>query len=447
MRQNFFHRSEGIKLRGPSRPLRLAGKSIFQPSSPKFTNIPIILSNPPSTNLDKMLPKTPLLDAITQGNFGEAEKLILAGDRLPNNTHIFDLVLLYEKLLSKKAFPVIKALTASRQINTDIYELDRFEDSIYKPLITRIPVDDESLAFIKDFVANSQNINDEIKGYSLLSFAFQEKADTRIIKALIAAGCRADSKNNAEDTLISQVVRINLMQEDKQISYVDLLINEGVSVTDINVARQSALHIAIQSNKNHLIDILLANGAQPNEQDNVGNTAFFYTLAHKLDGPLYMKLAAHTRPDFTLINRERQTALSEYLRMMQGGDSDIKLLEQLIEDGADLNQSTPHYDEQKSGWDWVIVRSIEMVDMALKKTGFDINTQDNQGNTLLHKICKVDSYHSHDNAKNTYRKVKFLLEKGADPSITNNRDETAMMLSATDNLKAKTVELLLSLKR
>ncbi len=158
-----------------------------------------------------MLPKTPLLDAITKGNFAEAENLIINGDRIPDQIHVYDLVQLYEKMLSKKAFGVLRALVDSRQINTDIYELDRFEDSIYKPLIIRTPVDEESLAFVKDFVAKSQNINDELKGNSLLSYAFEVQADVGIIKALIDAGCRVDSKNNAEDTLISQVVRINRM--------------------------------------------------------------------------------------------------------------------------------------------------------------------------------------------------------------------------------------------
>jgi ankyrin repeat protein len=46
-------------------------------------------------------------------------------------------------------------------------------------------------------------------------------------------------------------------------------------------------------------------------------------------------------------------------------------------------------------------------------------------------------------AKETYRKAKLLLEQGADISITNDKDETALMLASGDNLKIKTVELLM----
>jgi ankyrin repeat protein len=237
-----------------------------------------------------------------------------------------------------------------------------------------------------------------------------------------------------------------MMQPEKQLAYLDLLINEGIDVNEVNVAKQSALHIAVERDKNGLIDILLAHGAQPNEPDSQGNTAFYYALAHKFNGPLYKKLAAHTPMDFSVINRNGQTALSEYLRMMQASDSDVALLEELIQDGADLNHSTPYYDELKSGWDWILAKDLDMFKMALEKTGYDVNTQDDTGNTFLHKLCRVDSYHSQDAAKNTYKKVKFLLDAGADPSITNNKDETPMMLASKDNLKAKTVELLLSFK-
>lgn len=394
-----------------------------------------------------MLPKTALIDAITKGSFVEAEGLVKSGERIPDNLHYYDLIQLYEKLITKKGFGVLDALIDSRQINTDIYELNRIEESIYKPLITKLPTDDESLSFLEKFISQSQNLNEEIGGKSLLSFAFEEKVDLAIIKALIGGGCNVDSKNNSEDTLLAQVVRINLMPLEKQLAYMDLLINSGIDVNEVNVAKQSALHIAVERDKNPLVDILLENGAQPNEQDMHGNTAFYYALAHKQDGPLYKKLAAKSPLDFAVTNRNGQTALSEYLRMMQGSDADIALLKQLIEDGADLNHSTLYYNDPKSGWDWIAEKHLDLFKMALETTGYDVNTQDNNGNTFLHKLCRVDSNYSQDAAKNTYRKVKFLLDAGADPSITNNKDQTPMMLAAADNLKAKTVELLLTFKR
>jgi ankyrin repeat protein len=42
--------------------------------------------------------------------------------------------------------------------------------------------------------------------------------------------------------------------------------------------------------------------------------------------------------------------------------------------------------------------------------------------------------------------VKVLLEAGADVSLLNDKEETALMLAEKDNLKVKTVELLLQHK-
>ncbi len=210
--------------------------------------------------------------------------------------------------------------------------------------------------------------------------------------------------------------------------------------------KQNSLHIAVERDKKDLLDILLANGAKPNEQDWKGNAAFYYALAHKLDGEVYKKLAAREPADFIQRNREGQTILSEYLRMMQGSDNDIALLGQLVTDGADLDQEAPYYNEPKTGWDWIAEKSAEILGLMLKKTGRDVNHQDDDGNTLLHKICAINCHHSHEAAKQTYKKVKLLLEAGADESITNSRDETALMLASSDNLKTKTVDLLLKAK-
>lgn len=58
-------------------------------------------------------------------------------------------------------------------------------------------------------------------------------------------------------------------------------------------------------------------------------------------------------------------------------------------------------------------------------------------------MCLFDVNYDAEAAKETYRKVKLLLENGADKDITNDKDETALMIASGDNLKIKTVELLM----
>jgi len=264
------------------------------------------------------------------------------------------------------------------------------------------------------------------------------------VQSLINAGCDASFKNTAEDNLVAQTVRINMIPKDDQLAYIDILLKAGVDPSDVNVERKNALHLAAEGHKKDLVKPLLDAGARPNEQDWHGQTVYYHAVAFKGgDDSIYNQLTEVEAPDFTLLDNSRETLLSVYLRSMQGSDRENALLEKMINDGADLLQSGEHYGKQKSGWDWVIEKPINTLQMALNKTGYNVNEQDNDGNTLLHKVCRIDCNYSQETAKELYKKVKLLLENGADTSITNNKDETVVMLASADNLKGKIVELLL----
>lgn len=393
-----------------------------------------------------MLPDTPLCKALNKHDYTTAEELLRNGEELPSEINDFDLRQIYDSLIRSKTFSILDILIDKGKINTDIYEYDSFDRTIFENMFAYMPDGEEELQFLKRFLGSLDNINDEVSGHTLLSYALEKKAQPGIIQALVDAGLRTDFKNNAEDNLINQAVSINMIPNDRQLAYIDILLKAGVDLNEPNVVKQTALHIAVERDKNHLLEVLLANGAQPNLQDSKGNSAFYYALAHKLDPKIYKTLSANEAADFIQRNRDDQTILSEYLRMMPGGKRDVELLEQLLEDGADLEESAQWYSNQKFGWDWIVEKSIEVLQAALSKTGKDVNEQDNEGNTLLHKVSAIDCNYSQEKAKELYKKAKILLEAGADPSITNNRDETAFMLASKDNLKAKLAEMLLAKK-
>ena len=124
----------------------------------------------------------------------------------------------------------------------------------------------------------------------------------------------------------------------------------------------------------------------------------------------------------------------------------LGLLLAMLEDGADLYQTSPYYSKPKSGIDWLAEKTPQLVKAALATGKIDVNRQDDDGNTMLHKICGYNVNYDQDAARRLYQKVKLLLEAGADPSITNNDDETPLMLASKDNLKAKAADLLLQHK-
>ncbi len=128
---------------------------------------------------------------------------------------------------------------------------------------------------------------------------------------------------------------------------------------------------------------------------------------------------------------------------MNHSESGINLLKQLIEDGADLYQTNIYYGEEITALDLIAEKSAEVLAIVLESGQVDINRNDDQGNTLLHKVCAYNVNYDAEKAKETYKKVKLLIEYGADTTATNDQDQTALMLASDDNLKIKTVELLI----
>lgn len=386
--------------------------------------------------------------AISKYQFPAIFQMIANGEKIPASANYYAVRALYEKMVEQKRFDLLGLLIDRQEIPTDLYEYDSFRDSVLETVIKRMPADDDSLKELEQLVGKFTSINEEVTGYTLLGYAVNEKVKPGIIQSLIRAGCDANWKNMAENNLIAQSVNLTMMPIDDQLAYINIFLAAGVDPADVNVEKKNALHLAAERHKIELVQLLLDAGTRPNEQDWKGNTPYYYSIIHTGGGEdFYNKMAAIEPPNFTLINNARETLLSAYLSCMQSSEKQIALLERMIDEGADLEQAADHYSKPKTGWAWMAEKPAAVLQMVLNKTGRDVNAQDNEGNTLLHMVCRIDCNYSHEAAKEMYKKVKLLLGLGADAWITNNKEETALMLASTDNLKGKIVELLLSTKK
>lgn len=383
-----------------------------------------------------------LIKAINERKIDLANSLLEQGEKFPENYPSHQLDQLCHNIINAKAFHFLDELAKSGIIQTDLYEYESFDRSIFKIICRYFPADEAALTYLETFLKKFDNLNEEVSGHSLLSYALEAGADPGIIKSLINAGCNTAFKNGAQENLIFQVVN-NYMEEKKALAYLDILIDAGLDVNEPNIVQKTALHQAIERGRKHFIPVLLKNGALPNEQDKEGRTAFFYALVHQQDAATYRMLAESEAPDFTVADRQGESILLGYVRMMQSGEQAIQLLAKLLDDGADLHQTADWYAQPKSALEWILEKKAEVLKMVIEKGSISINEQDDEGNTLLHKVCRIDSNYDQQTAKETYKKVKLLLEAGADPSIINDKEETAIMIASKDNLKAKTVELLL----
>ncbi len=394
----------------------------------------------------------PTLDQqLNARKFDEAKSLMLNGEKLSKNLQEHHRSSIFDNLVGAKQYEILHFMLKDKTIETDIYEFDSFDKSIFQAIARSLGHEDEDIAFFDEFITHFDNLNDEVNTKTLLSYLFENGVSLGVIKACINAGCRTNFKNNAEENYIHQVVKSSFRRynlNDEQTTnllkgYIDILMNEGVDINEGNVVQETPLITAIKFNKKDLIAHLLENGADPNHTDRDGNSAFFYAVAHLQSEKIYDTLRNSATPAFDQINKNGETLLFEYVRMMSNSESGINFLKKLIEDGADLYQASTWYGADTTPLDIIAEKQADILQAVLESGQVDVNRTDNEGNTLLHKVCAYNVNYEAEKAKETYRKVKLLLENGADIAVTNDQDQSALMLAADDNLKIKTVELLM----
>jgi len=385
-----------------------------------------------------------ILQAIQSKNFDEAKQQLLAGEKLDASINIYTKSQLFDTLLKEKQFDILQLLLKDKSVELDIYELDSFNNTIFDRILYSLNTDEDSLAFLDDFFSKVENINDEVAGKTLLSYFFEKEAPLAFISSLVNAGANVNFKNNAEEGYLHQVAKTYTRNTELFISYIKFLTEQGLDVNAENVVGQTPLHLAIDLNRKEFVAPLLEMGADPSQLDKKGKSSFYLAVAEKLDLEMYQLLSRYGSADFDQLNKDQVGLFFEYVRMIySGSDRELQLLAELLKDGADLYQMNTYYGRTTTPLDLIAEKKSEILQTALNDGNIDINRQDDEGNTLLHKVCAYNVNYEADKAKETYRKVKLLLENGADKSITNNKDQTALALASDDNLKIKTVELLM----
>jgi len=388
--------------------------------------------------------QTELIEAFQRNKIDEARTLLNNPENIPSSLEQFRSSQLFDTLLRAKAFDIVNLFIENKLIDTDIYDYDRLTGSIFETLFRTLKSDEESVAFVKELMPKLSSINDAVANQTLLGLALSERADPAIVKVLIEEGCDVNYVNNAEDNYLHNIAKDRMMPVDTNLAYAQLLIDEGVDVNGGNIVKETPLMTAIASNKKELVELLLQNGARTNEQNKDGETPYYQVVVHQLSYPLYQKLREAEGPDFDKKTNNGEAFFFEYLRRLStSSPSNIDLLKALIEDGADLHQTSTHYSVEKSAFDALAEKPFDIFETVVKATDLDVNYLDNSGNSLLHKVCGFNVNYDQNMARDTYKKAKLLLEMGADANVTNNQDETPMMLASSDNLKSKTVELLL----
>lgn len=389
-----------------------------------------------------------LADDIKQNKLEDAKQRLAQGEKLSKNLNDFDKSQIFDVLINNKAFDIINILVKDKTIETDIYEYEKLESSIFSKLLKGLGSSETDLTFFADFVNQLDNINDTVGNTTLLGLAFTHSASLEIIKLLVDSGCAVNYKNNYEENYLYQIIQEYDIKENTGIAYLEFLIQEGADPNAGNITGQTALHLAIDKNKKQYIECLLQNGADPNQPNKNGETAFYIALVHKVCNlETYSMLTQYAPANFDLTNKNGETLFTGAVKMRRSGtENELLLLQTLITDGADVYQTAPHYGNEKSALDWICEYRADVLQMVLETGVVEIDRKDEKGDTLLHKVCAYDVNYDLEEAKQLYRKVKLLIEHGADVNVVNDRDQSPIDLASGDNLKDKTVALLLKHK-
>ncbi|KOS07591.1 hypothetical protein AM493_17260 [Flavobacterium akiainvivens] len=395
-----------------------------------------------------MSSQTELIEALQKQKIDDARQLLKAEENIPGNLDSFKNIQLFDILLRTKAFDIISLFVDKGLIETDLYEYDNLERTFFDAAFRILQDDAESVAFVEELMPKLSSLNDAVRDKTLLSFAFEQKANPAIIKTLIDGGCDVNTVNNAENTYLHQIAKTYNTNAEQVKQYAQLLIDNGADVNATNIIAETPLMLAISNHKKELVELLLENGAQVNEQDKEGKTAYYQVTVDHQSLEMYEMLKKYESPDFDKKTRDGVAFFFEYVKRISGSYSPYPatLVTAMMEDGADLHQTSTHYGVEKSVFDIMGEKPFEVFEQIVKTGNIDPSQTDNDGNTLLHKVAAYNVNYDQNAARDTYKKTKLLLEMGADANATNNRDETAMMLASADNLKSKTVELLMQAK-
>ena len=116
------------------------------------------------------------------------------------------------------------------------------------------------------------NIAEEMNSYDLKQFSIINKIPLTV------------TQNNGNN-LIHEIINSddNTKNEQKRLTLIKFLVNEGVNPDAPNSNNNTPLHFACEKQYEKIIKYLLKIGADPNYHDNIGMTPFHYLLSGKID--------------------------------------------------------------------------------------------------------------------------------------------------------------------
>ncbi|KAK1795106.1 hypothetical protein P4O66_010278 [Electrophorus voltai] len=196
-----------------------------------------------------------------------------------------------------------------------------------------------------------------------------------------------------------------------------------------NNLRQTPLHLAVITHQPGIVASLLQGGADPGALDRNGQTTLHLCCEHNQGTCLSIILCHLSRSPCChsgLLDSRNYEGLTPLHLAVQ--DRNKKLAKMLLDNGADINAV-----DIKSGRSPLVhaveINCMDMVkflieigmslSLPLSQNGCNVNSQSYSGNTALHMAC----------GRGEVEVVRVLLKNGADSSLKNYHNDTAVMVA------------------
>lgn len=352
------------------------------------------------------------------------------------------------QLIRYQHYGVLDKFVEKGLISTDLYDYERFSSTVInallKPQISTEEQLDTYLVWFKGYLKQIDDIDEELAGATLFEYALQENVSIALLKAIAEAGADMQRMDQYGQTLLFKVCNLRMQPADRIAELVDWLLFEGIDPNISNVEQKTALHMAVDTLKMEVVVKLMDAGADPGLKDWHGESAFHYAATRQFNPDLLELLLNYGVPDFYTVNKQGENLLNAFLRMMHtDSETNLSILSLLLECGGDLTTASLWYQKEKTGIDWLAEKSVNVLQEVIDKGYLDLSYTDNDGNTMLHKVCQVDLNYDENKARDLYKKVRYLVGEGIDPQVENIADKKAVDYAMEDNIKVKTVEWLL----
>jgi myosin-5 len=243
-----------------------------------------------------------------------------------------------------------------------------------------------------------------------------------------------EPKNEESSLLAASYSEITKLHSSIRDSDIDLMIeiidrsdDPLVLVNAPNLDGRTALHVAVEANNLHAIQELLKRSAVSNAQDNDGNTPLH--ISSKTDVVKLLLEEGKANPNIPNIDgicalhntAERLDVKSVRLLLKHNAKVDVadntSWLTPLHMTLLPSSNQTDNFGSET--YEGLRVMVVDLLCGDLLE--FNVNEKDREGNTALHYCAQLGT-------PDATEIMTLILQKGADPKITNGRNQQALLL-------------------